>query len=357
MLKIYEQPHAFHSGPALDTLGAKTESELNSNGIPCRIQPIWSEFWTRHLFNSRLPGSGWMFHLGPARWSCWRHLGEIQPSDVVWVHDASLPISDTRCAFENSLINKGAAYILHRQDDFLSVPYEKEVMKARIPLADLIVVPTPTLRERFLSFSPDVKVEVLEEPVDVERLTPKKLDQAPEKPIVVFTARHVEYVVSVAGILEQVYREEPFILRLVGGRRKPELNFPIPWEWYPHDHENQALHFAGAAAGLAPLEDTPYTQCKGNYKVKTYLASGIPPIAPPIGYNNILVRDGQTGFLASTEQEWTGRLLLLLRDKELACKMGARAREDAVARYSHRALMPVWARILKKHFPQLTESG
>lgn len=132
--------------------------------------------------------------------------------------------------------------------------------------------------------------------------------------------------------------------------RECNLAFSIPWKWVPYDASKEAEYAAGAVAGLAPLENTVYNSCKGNYKVKTYMALGVPIVASLVGYNQRLIRHGETGFLVKSESEWEEALRTLIADPVLAAKIGAAARADAVKRYSYSALMPVWAEALRMVF-------
>ena len=111
-----------------------------------------------------------------------------------------------------------------------------------------------------------------------------------------------------------------------------------------------------AVAGLAPLEDSAYARCKGTNKIKTYLATGVPPVASDVGYHRKLVRHGETGFLVNTSDEWVEALLTLLRDPALVARAKAAARHDAVSKYSHTALIPKWAESLRQHFPTITSN-
>jgi glycosyltransferase involved in cell wall biosynthesis len=154
--------------------------------------------------------------------------------------------------------------------------------------------------------------------------------------------------------LERVYKDIPFRLRVVTGSERPQLKLPIPWEWVPYDRQKEAEHAAGAVAGLAPLEDTLLNSCKGNYKVKTYMALGVPPVASAIGYNYHLIDHGRTGFIASTDEEWEYALRTLLTQPDDARKIGERARQHIVQHYSYEALMPVYAQTLEAAFPDKT---
>lgn len=66
------------------------------------------------------------------------------------------------------------------------------------------------------------------------------------------------------------------------------------------------------------------------------MASGLPVVSTAVGGIPDVVRDGETGFLidAGDEQDLRDRMSALAADPVLAAKMGARAREIALAQYS-----------------------
>lgn len=86
--------------------------------------------------------------------------------------------------------------------------------------------------------------------------------------------------------------------------------------------------------GVMPLEDTEYNRAKEGFKLKQYMAVGIPVVASAVGKNVELVQEGVNGFLARTEEEWIEKLTLLARDQELRARMGAAGRRIVEERYS-----------------------
>jgi glycosyltransferase involved in cell wall biosynthesis len=351
MLRIYKGPEAFSFGLE-DRFSRKMEISLNQCGIPCLVKDIWSNFWSRNLFFAKVPYGYRLFRQVVAPFNCWIHLSEIKPNDVVWASGPSSPIFDTACWFERNVIEKGAAYVFWIEDDWFSDPLLKPSAEARMKLADLTVAVTPSLRDRIKELYPDKGVIMLEEPIDVERLTPVKVGEETKEPIVLWNGRPwaLKKLPMLNGILERVYRKIPFTLRIVTGNKRPEISLTIPWEWKPYDRIREAEYAAGAIAGLAPLEDTLFNRCKGNYKVKTYMALGVPPLASSIGYNHHLIRHGENGFLVKSEEDWEAALIALLNDRPLARKLGAAARQETIIRYSYEALMPVWAEALRRAF-------
>jgi glycosyltransferase involved in cell wall biosynthesis len=277
----------------------------------------------------------------------------IHSHDVVWINGPSLPITDTGCWFEKQVIQRGASYIFWLEDDYFSDPRLKDTAEARMELAHLIVAVTPNLRDRIAQLFKDRRLILLEEPIDVDRLSPRDASKERKHPLVLWSGRPwaLKQLLFLDNVLEKVFRDFPFILRIVTGTKRPEISLSIPWEWMPYDRSREAEYACGAIAGLAPLENNVFNSCKGNYKVKTYMALGVPPLASAIGYNHQLIKHGETGFLARSNQEWEEALRLVLKDFGFAKRVGSAAREEMVNRYSYNALMPIWAETLKKAFP------
>jgi glycosyltransferase involved in cell wall biosynthesis len=85
--------------------------------------------------------------------------------------------------------------------------------------------------------------------------------------------------------------------------------------------------------GIMPLPENEFARAKGGYKLYLYMAGGIPCVASPVGINSSIIRNGENGFLASTEDEWVEALKTLLSDQQLRIKMGQCGRNDAIEKY------------------------
>ena len=202
---------------------------------------------------------------------------------------------------------------------------------------------------------PDARVVVLEEPIDVERLAPVSANRSSDLPFIVWTG-HVTSMADLkesAEILNRVHAKHPFKLRIISGPDKPRLDVSFSWEWFPFNGPKEAEYLSGAAAGLAPLEDGVYSRCKGGYKVKTYLAAGIPVVASPVGHHCHLIRSGENGILADKPEKWEAALVKLLKEPAYAKHLGEAGRDSAKKRFSHEVLIPRWASELKETFPSL----
>ena len=113
---------------------------------------------------------------------------------------------------------------------------------------------------------------------------------------------------------------------------------------WTEEGEREALQ--GLAVGIMPLEDSVWARGKCSFKMLTYMASGVPVVASPVGMNAEVLGLGEIGFGAATRDEWIEALDVLLSDEEKAREMGARGREVAVRYFSVEALAPRLAREL-----------
>jgi glycosyltransferase involved in cell wall biosynthesis len=111
----------------------------------------------------------------------------------------------------------------------------------------------------------------------------------------------------------------------------------VPWSV---TSEGPAL--AECDVGLAPLPDDAWTRGKSGYRCIQYAAAGLPTVASPVGANREVVRNGETGLLAGTAEQWRAALQRLCADVELRRRLGAAARLRAqtydVGVYSERYL-------------------
>lgn len=350
-LLIFRPPRRMRSAP--DVINRKTISGLQTAGIQCSEHDLWPG-WGARLWDSALPGRQRIFEYGPALLGLARQRGKIRNAGAVWINGPASPLNTT-CWFERAVLNAGKPYIFHLQDDWFSVPTLYERAAARIRLATLVVVPTEPLRERILSLFPETEVLVLEEPIDIDRVKPDSSSGDADRPFFVWSGHTASLgdLKKFAGIFGRINAKYPFRMRIICGESRPRFEASFPWEWFPYDPAEESEMLAGAAAGLAPLEDSTYARCKGGYKVKTYIAAGIPVVASPVGHHSKVVESGVNGFLANSEAEWEQALLTLLADRDLGRRLGSAARESAVTKYSHEVLMPAWADRLRAALPQL----
>lgn len=93
--------------------------------------------------------------------------------------------------------------------------------------------------------------------------------------------------------------------------------------------------------GLMPLVDDTFQRGKCGLKLLQYMAAGLPTAASPVGVNATITIPGETGFLASTDNEWTAALEALVGSDTLRLRMGGAGRRRCEERYSIRSWLPI----------------
>lgn len=318
---------------------------FSAGGVPATYTDLSPDFLAGYLNSGALPFGRRIYRTAVSPVFARLGTSAVRAGDTAWFLEPAIPLSPST-AIEESIKRRGASYVFHVMDDWFSIPYLKERTIRLCRLADLVVVPTPGLLEKVSEMAPGTNAIRLEEPIDTDRVFPMAGPETAEKPLVVWCGGPVNmrFLHIIRGPMEAVFRKIPFKLRIVSGQFPKDLHLNLDWEWKKYDYTKESGLLAGAVCGLAPMDDSPYNRCKGAYKIKTYLAAGLPVLASPVGYQNHLVQTGKNGFLPENDAEWAGRLIELLQDGGLAETISRNARQCAENIYSHNAVCKSWCR-------------
>ncbi len=105
--------------------------------------------------------------------------------------------------------------------------------------------------------------------------------------------------------------------------------------------------------GLYPLPlDDEWVLGKSGLKALQYMAVGVPVVATALGANYRIMKDGETGFLVKTAEEWMQRLEQLMDDPALRKRIGDAARKNVEDHYSIKANTPVYLSIINSAVKQ-----
>ena len=104
-------------------------------------------------------------------------------------------------------------------------------------------------------------------------------------------------------------------------------------DWIPYERMPEFLR--GIDVGLLPLirKGDPWVEGKSPTKFFEYMSMGLPTVASRVGEMKRIVSDGEDGFLAEGEDEFTEKMSRLAADVDLRQSMGSRARKKAVEQY------------------------
>jgi glycosyltransferase involved in cell wall biosynthesis len=154
------------------------------------------------------------------------------------------------------------------------------------------------------------------------------------------------YIRSLAPVLKRTGARHRFVLR-VSGAGEP-LDVPgVATEQPPWALDREVELFNTCDIGVYPLADDEWSRGKCGFKAIEFMACGVPVVASAVGVNREIIEDGVNGFLASTDDEWVGKLEQLLADRDLRRRLGEAGRRTIEARYSLRVHAPQLAATLR----------
>jgi glycosyltransferase involved in cell wall biosynthesis len=121
------------------------------------------------------------------------------------------------------------------------------------------------------------------------------------------------YIMQMSGVLEEIgSRFENVVLRLICDNFFDLENMAV--EKHLWSKENRGIDLAACDIGLAPLPGNRFTKGKCSFKVLEYSSAGLPVIGSPVGTNSDFIRDGKTGFIVNSMQEWIERIVELIEN-------------------------------------------
>lgn len=102
----------------------------------------------------------------------------------------------------------------------------------------------------------------------------------------------------------------------------------VPWS-----EATEAEELAKGDVGVGLIPDDDWSRGKCGLKILQYQAAGLPVIANPVGSHLEMIDPGATGFLATSDDEWTAAVGALA-DADARTRMGNEARRRLEAGYS-----------------------
>ena len=257
--------------------------------------------------------------------------------DVVYVQKLALPI------FFQRLLKRANPRIAFDFDDAVFSTADstrRDRFDAIMALAGLVTVENEYTAGYASKFCGEVFS--LTGPIDCGRYRPRGQEKADVEKIVIGwigSGSTTPYLAEIAGVLSDLCAVHPEVrLEFIGASALPPLRADCVYKKWAL--ETEAADIQNFDIGLMPLPDNEWTRGKGGYKILQYMAAGIPSVASPVGINSTMVRNGETGFLAVTPEEWRASLEKLIADAALRRAMGRNARREAEEKYSFEFYTP-----------------
>ncbi len=228
-------------------------------------------------------------------------------------------------------------------------PKRTRRFRAVCAAADLVVAGNAYLAAAARRWAAPDRVVVVPTVVDIEKYPP--LAALREKPGVqlvwVGSSSTLKGLERFAPTLSAIGRAVPGVrLKLVCDRfiTIPDLPVdPCPWA-----EATEPAELAAADVGIGWVPDDPWSRGKCGLKVLQYHAAGLPVVANPVGVQADFVRNNDTGFVATTTDEWVTAVKRLAADAALRARLGAAGRRQVEADYSVPAAAARWDEALRR---------
>ncbi len=150
---------------------------------------------------------------------------------------------------------------------------------------------------------------------------------------------------AVKPLLEELGRQVPGIcLKLICDRFFSLHNLKVlPCSW---SEVSEGAELARADIGISWIPDDLWSRGKCGLKVLQYMAAGLPVVANPVGVQAELIEPGETGFLATSPQQWVEAIGLLAKDPALRRRLGQKGRQRVEQAYHLQAGADAWMALL-----------
>ena len=101
-------------------------------------------------------------------------------------------------------------------------------------------------------------------------------------------------------------------------------------QWNPAIEYTSVKH---ADIGLMPIGDDDWSRGKCSFKMLCYMAASLPVIVSPYGMNEDVLKEGNIGYGAKTEDDWYTALEDLILSRKKASEMGQNGRNLVLQKY------------------------
>jgi glycosyltransferase involved in cell wall biosynthesis len=163
---------------------------------------------------------------------------------------------------------------------------------------------------------------------------PPAPDEAPFTIVWSGTFSTLEHLEGARGPLERLARRRPVKLNVICDRPLPRPMVGVDMCFIPWRADDEARAIGTGHVGIMPLPDDEFTRGKCGCKALQYMAAGRVAVAAPVGVNVDIIRHGENGFLASSEEEWVEVLDSLARSPEVRERVAAAGRVTVEERFS-----------------------
>lgn len=203
-----------------------------------------------------------------------------------------------------------------------------------IAVADLIFAGNKYLADYAKQFNKNVCI--IPTTVDTDRFKRNAVYKNNEKICIgwsgsITTIKHFEQAIPALKAIKNKYGDK-VCFKVMGDPtyKNKELGIVgLPWT-----SESEVSVLESFDIGIMPLPDDEWVKGKCGLKGLTYMALEVPTIMSAVGVNTEIIKNGENGFVVSTEEEWVKKLSDLIESFELRKRIGENGRKTVIESYS-----------------------
>jgi glycosyltransferase involved in cell wall biosynthesis len=315
---------------------------LEDMGIDITVSPLFYKQYIKTIYAGKKASLIRIFFCYVLRLF---QLTKINKYDLLWIEKELFP--GVPSWFESFLTYIGKEYVVD-YDDATFINYEGTVIHNKIK--KIISMSKETIcGNNFLSDyayksgARNIKILPTVVNLDLYSVAEKSLNQ---KPFVIgwigspYTAQYLSIILDVLKKLSKSYDIELHVVGAIIEHNGVKIKC---FEWSESDESSLIQNFD---VGIMPLKNSPWEEGKCAYKLIQYMACGIPVIGSNVGANKVVIRDGENGFLVSTEDEWLDSFKVLISEFEMRILMGSKGRKIVEENYCTNATISSLKKIL-----------
>jgi glycosyltransferase involved in cell wall biosynthesis len=338
---LFIAPHRFDRSPSQRFRFEQYFNYLESNGFKCKLSFLLSEKDDKVFYS---PGN--VLIKAIIFFKCFfKRFSDVITAykyDMIFIQREAFFIG---YAFFEKLFKLQGAKIIFDFDDaiwnfdisegnkmfsFLKSPQKtSEIIK----MSDMIFAGNPFLAEYALNYNREVCIV----PTTIDMLKYNNAKRQKKDKICIgwsgslTTIIHFKYAEDTLKEIVEKYKKNVYV-KLIGYKGYKNKSFDVIAQDWIKDTEVQDL--SEIDIGIMPLPNDKWSKGKCGLKGLQYMALGIPTIMSPVGVNNQIVEHGENGFLADSKEEWINVLSMLIESEPLRMKIGEKARETVINKYS-----------------------
>lgn len=228
-----------------------------------------------------------------------------------------------------------------------------DLFRASFRKADLVTCTTDYLRENFLTLNDNVAVL----PNLIDFYYYRKYDMVKKDVRILYQggASHYEDLYIIKDIIKEVLRKNDnakFVY--FGDMRLKNLFQEIPTSrvefhsWVQHISYPYLLSLMNVDIGICPLADNEFNNNKSCLKWLDYSTQHAVTVASDRLPYSPVIKEGETGFLASTPKEWVEKITMLCKSPETRLKVGKNAYECVYEEWNADKKAHLWLEAYEK---------